>query len=346
MVGMFVNLVRGARSGAANPPHFQGDSWWLEGRRVAPLLLMLGALVTAFEAEAATVWIGPRLTFSHADNTNPTQAANQDRLTPGVWITRDTTRGIYNAAKESDYTDGVSPAGTEWAFGTIADRATLMYQTWVDWAKPPPETVGRDAVLHLIAEDIYLDIRFTAWSQMSGGGFAYQRSTPSGGGPTSAPVIEYYHAVFDHYFITRNPDEITKLDNGTFVGWQRTGLSFNVYPTATAGAASVCRFFSTAFDPKSSHFYTPFPVECTTVKANPSWQFEGEGDEVFYIPVASASGTCGSDTTPVYRLYNNGMGNAPNHRYTTSAATRDQMVAAGWVIEGNGPGFAFMCAPS
>lgn len=306
---------------------------------------MLSVLSTPFAAEAATVWTGPRISFTKADNTSPAQPANQDRLTPNVWITRDNTMGIYNAAREPFYT-ATSPAGTEWAYGTTADYATLTYQPWVDFVdKSPPSSLGRDAVLHLIADDIYLDIRFTTWSVMMGGGFSYQRSTPSGGGPTTATAIEYYHAAFDHYFITRNPDEITKLDNGTFVGWARTGLSFNVYPTATAGAASVCRFFSTSFDPKSSHFYTPFPTECTMVKANPDWQFEGEGMEVFFIPVAAANGTCPAGTLSVYRLYNNGMGAAPNHRYTTLTNVRDQMVAAGWVIEGNGPGFAFMCAP-
>ncbi len=161
----------------------------------------------------------------------------------------------------------------------------------------------------------------------------------------SVAAIEYYDAGFDHYFISSNSDEIAKLDNGTFVGWARTGQSFNVYANATPGANSVCRFFSTAFDPKSSHFYTPFADECATVKMNPAWQFEGEGDQVFYIPVASDTGSCAAGTIPVYRVYNNGMGNAPNHRYTTSAATRDQMVSAGWVTEGNGPGFAFMCSP-
>src|SRR5205807_5311527 len=139
-------------------------------------------------------------------------------------------------------------------------------------------------------------------------------------------------AVFDHYFITRNPDEITKLDNGTFVGWARTGLSFNVYAAATGSAASVCRFFSTSFDPKSSHFYTPFPAECALVKGNRDWQFEGEGDQVFFIPVAAADGTCPGGTSPVYRLYNNGQGAAPNHRYTSAINVRDQMVAAGWAI--------------
>lgn len=163
--------------------------------------------------------------------------------------------------------------------------------------------------------------------------------------PTPVPAIEYYHAAFDHYFVTRNTEEITKLDNGTFVGWMRTGLSFNVYPSETGSAASVCRFFSTSFDPKSSHFYTPFPAECATVKGNPDWQFEGQGSEVFYIPLAAANGTCPAGTLPVYRLYNNGMGAAPNHRFTTSSSVRDQMVMAGWVLEGNGPGFASMCAP-
>lgn len=316
--------------------------------KIAPLaFLMMGcAVLLAPAAQCATVWNGPPIAFTRPDNVNGSLAQNQDRITGNVWITRDNTMGIYNAKSEAHYLTG-SPADTEWATGTTAELATLKFQPWMTWAQgSPPGTIGRRAVLHLKTDDIYIDIMFTAWTQNSGGGFSYQRSTAGAGGGSLATAIEYYNAGFDHYFVTKNADEITKLDNGTFVGWVRTGQSFNVYATATAGANSVCRFFSTAFDPKSSHFYTPFPAECNTVKTNPSWQFEGEGDQVFYIPVASASGTCGAGTIPVYRLFNNGMGNAPNHRYTTVAATRDQMVAAGWTIEGNGPGFAFMCAPS
>ena len=47
---------------------------------------------------------------------------------------------------------------------------------------------------------------------------------------------------------------------------------------------------------------------------------------------------------PVYRLYNNGQSGAPNHRYVTVPAVRDQMLASGWIQEGNMPGLAFMCA--
>ena len=41
---------------------------------------------------------------------------------------------------------------------------------------------------------------------------------------------------------------------------------------------------------------------------------------------------------PLFRLYNNGQGGAPNHRYTTSTVTRGQMLALGWVQEGAGEG--------
>ena len=160
-----------------------------------------------------------------------------------------------------------------------------------------------------------------------------------------APAIEYHHAAFDHYFVTAIADEITKLVNGTFVGWARTGLSFNVYPTATAPAGSVpvCRFFSTSFAPKSSHFYTPSASECAIVKTNPDWLFEAE---VFNVaPASTADGSCPANTLPVFRLYNNGQGAAPNHRYTTDASVRQQMIAQGWIPEGYGTLGVIMCSP-
>ncbi|MBI4740368.1 MAG: hypothetical protein HY777_02160 [Betaproteobacteria bacterium] len=98
----------------------------------------------------------------------------------------------------------------------------------------------------------------------------------------------------------------------------------------TAGSSNVCRFFTEAFAPKSSHFYTPSAAECAGVKTNPVWQYE---DLVFSITAASA-GTCSFGMTPLYRLYNDGKSGAPNHRYTVSTSIHAAMLAQGWVSEG------------
>jgi len=149
--------------------------------------ILLGLCVTVLSAplggHAATIWNGPVTNFSKADFADPTQEANQDRLTPNVWITRDSSLGIYNAATESFFSHFSSPAGTEWANGTTANYSSLSYTNWNRWVRgvnpSPPSTVGINAVLHLISEDIYIDIRFTAWTAAAGGGgFAYDRSTP------------------------------------------------------------------------------------------------------------------------------------------------------------------------
>jgi mono/diheme cytochrome c family protein len=171
--------------------------------------------------------------------------------------------------------------------------------------------------------------------------------TAGGGGGTKVLAIEYYHAAFDHYFITAIPAEIAALDNGTFAGWQRTGLSFNVYATAGApgSSATVYRFFSTSFAPKSSHFYTANFSEYQTLLLNPNWQVEGP---VFNVPVPATDGTCAAGTIPVYRLYNNGQGAAPNHRFTTDMSVRNSMISRPvdkqWIAEGNGIGVGF-CSP-
>jgi hypothetical protein len=189
--------------------------------------------------------------------------------------------------------------------------------------------------------------RTAAITVVSSGTGSPQTVTASGTGvataPTTVDLIEYHHAEWDHYFITGIPVEIVKLDNGTFVGWARTGYSFKSYPLNTPGSNVVCRFFSTSFAPKSSHFYTPFADECTIVQANPDWQFEGP---VFNIPVPDLAGACPAGTVPVYRLYNNGQGAAPNHRYTTDFGVRAQMIANGWIPEGYGPVGVIMCAPA
>lgn len=144
------------------------------------LVLAIGCLI-GNKTRAAIIWTGPSISFTNAPGSDPTQPQNQDRLTPGVWLTRGTAQGIYNAASESGFTHFFSPADTQWANGTTADYASLSYSDWNTWSKGvnggPPGTVGVNAVMHLVAEDIYLDVQFTDWGGL-GGGFSYVRSTP------------------------------------------------------------------------------------------------------------------------------------------------------------------------
>jgi hypothetical protein len=128
---------------------------------------------------ATEIWSGRTFAFSRAADADYTQAVNQDRITPLVWITRAGTQGIFNIKTESAYTMNASPAGTEWATGDAVNHASLTFRPWQTWAaNNPPATVGRDAVLHLIAEDIYIDIRFDSWGVGfdGGGAFAYHRA--------------------------------------------------------------------------------------------------------------------------------------------------------------------------
>lgn len=172
---------------------------------------------------------------------------------------------------------------------------------------------------------------------------AVEQTCRAGQSPNASSAIEYYHSEFDHYFVTALRTEIAALDSGSFAGWSRTGQSFDVLPVDTTGASNVCRFWSgQSFYPRSSHFYTPFAAECAIVKTNRDWQFEGE---VFAIALPDENGQCRTGALPIYRLYNNGMGNAPNHRYTTSYPTRAVMVVKGWIPEGSGIG-VIGCAPA
>ena len=57
--------------------------------------------------------------------------------------------------------------------------------------------------------------------------------------PQAVTSVEFYNPALDHYFISALAPDIDALDTGRFAGWQRTGLSFRVFPSQTAGGAGV-----------------------------------------------------------------------------------------------------------
>ncbi len=176
------------------------------------------------------------------------------------------------------------------------------------------------------------------------GAYTLTLAAPASAVPTvsQATVTEFYHPQFNHYFITAYPEEAAYLAAGNMPPWTPTGVTFKVWNAPAEGLTNVCRFFSGTFAPKSSHFYSHNPAECPSLAAGGVWALESS--TAFYM-MPTATGVCAAGTMPLYRLYNNGMSGAPNHRYTIHQSVRSTMITAGWIPEGNGVEGVFACVP-
>lgn len=162
-------------------------------------------------------------------------------------------------------------------------------------------------------------------------------------------AIEYYHAGFDHYFVTSLPNEIAALDNGTLTGWTRTGRAFAVFNTqSAAGLSPVCRFYILP-QHGDSHFFSASPAECADIRAkiltDPNYSgYIEESPSVFYAVLPNtATGACPAGNVPVYRLWNQRADS--NHRYTTDPGIKAAMQAKGYLAEGYGPDAVSLCTP-
>ena len=71
---------------------------------------------------------GQPVAFTKHSFADFTQTANQDRVTDNVWITRADTRGLFNIAEETAYSNYYSPAGTEWSYGNSRELSPGDYE--------------------------------------------------------------------------------------------------------------------------------------------------------------------------------------------------------------------------
>ena len=172
-----------------------------------------------------------------------------------------------------------------------------------------------------------------------------QYLTPGNNPSGTTVAVEFYNRSLQHYFISTAPGEISDLDTGVHVGWERTGLRFLAYETPTAGASPVCRFYrAPAYG--DSHFYSASPTECAeTAAAHPvDWIYESPN--VFYIRLPdTTTGACPANTLPIWRFFNQ---ITTNHRYTADVTIRDDMRndPLTWIPEGYGPDAVIMCTPA
>ena len=167
-------------------------------------------------------------------------------------------------------------------------------------------------------------------------------------------AVEYFNASLGHYFLTVTPLEMALLDAGVlFQGWERTGLSFWVYPadgSAPAGSNPVCRFYGRPEAGIDSHFYSASPQECQAVIDKFSWGWILESLAYFYAFLPTKDGGCPEAAgsvgaiVPLYRTYNNRPD--ANHRFTTSQYIQELMqYSENWIPEGYGLYAVSMCLP-
>tara|TARA_B100000767_G_scaffold275734_1_gene314817 strand:- start:1710 stop:2534 length:825 start_codon:yes stop_codon:yes gene_type:complete len=124
------------------------------------------------------IWDGEIITFSKENGADPALTGSQDYITDNVKITRGNDGGqFYNIVVESSYDKDNSPVGTGWALGTIDEIANLVFEPFRAATGKPKNAVGKNMVLHLITDDVYLSVKITSWAAGKKGGFIYERST-------------------------------------------------------------------------------------------------------------------------------------------------------------------------
>jgi hypothetical protein len=183
------------------------------------------------------------------------------------------------------------------------------------------------------------------WGRAKAGGASTLYFTSSITVGSASPVVEYYAAPIDHYFITAGPSDIAMLDPGTMT-WKRSGQGFKAWLNAAdapAAAVPVCRFYASG---PNSHFYTGIASDCQLLKDEEAeqraaataknslftgWQFE----QIAFYALIPTNGQCPANTLPVYRAYNQRAAeNDTNHRYMSDPAMRYAQLASGWADEG------------
>ena len=145
---------------------------------------------------------------------------------------------------------------------------------------------------------------------------------------TLLPVYRFYSDNFKSHFYTINLDESINVSYNP--DWRQESFAYNAHSKKQAGTTELYRFWSKN---KKAHFYTTSIAERDQVISRYSdneWKYE----KIAYY-VAPYSGSCDSETKPVFRFYSKKQ---KAHFYTINVNERDQIIqkypVSTWRYEG------------
>ena len=127
-------------------------------------------------ANATTIWNSNWIYFEEQSSPNYTDPLNQDYITSNVTLTRGDWYTLINISAGDTIGGKSIPTGTEWAWGTTNNLSEATFDTFVNWSDDwaNHDILNESVIIHLIDDDIYIDIKFTSWSLDE---FAYIRSS-------------------------------------------------------------------------------------------------------------------------------------------------------------------------
>jgi len=149
-------------------------------------------MATGFAAHASTIWDGPTNGFFGVNTPDP--------ILPNVYINRlndgSTTGGLFNSGTNTGSSTAIetgpgagSPKGTLWSQQANVTLISYAAPTGVSYGScpleahdSPPGDIGKTYVVHLLTNDIYLQLTLTNWGGSGGVGtksFGYTRSSPT-----------------------------------------------------------------------------------------------------------------------------------------------------------------------
>jgi hypothetical protein len=220
-----------------------------------------------------------------------------DPVSSTVSLSRGNGGGLCNRLTDNcapRWQGGVSnPSGTEWAVGTC-DAATSygdFLSTICGW-RCGNNVLNKDLCMHLLDDDVYIDVFFTNWGRSYSNYFTYYRTTPGKGLVSNAVGTQPFYTTFSNpYTINLNKGQ------SQIITWPVTASGGSVRkPTSEFfGIANLSSDPETYVESGRVNITTLYPqVNITWIDPTANIDVLPGETKIFKVNVSCYNGNCGT----------------------------------------------------